>query len=252
MLSKEHFLSKPICDLFRIDRAGGALGRVDGNSRTIESVARLEDTSVRIACKVCNESWMSDLETGTAQALRALLDDGVLDEGAVVRRWLMKTHLLLMFIDGGARRIMDKPADVIIPDATAGRLLYEGADQFDRYRLTIGAAPTRDPKSFRYAFGTPAIEFDGLDRVNVTAATVTILDLYPLRFIVAGSTLTPASVVQPGVNIVDGLRLRHLPEGRRGLDHTSAWVTFGKVAALELQALAALATGSATPTRRPG
>lgn len=113
-LTREHLLSKPICEFFEIDRATTTLGRVDasGEEPSITSVASLDSTAVRLPCDKCNNGRMNDLET----QMVSLLENWVrghapLDQAAVgvMGRWLAKTHLMLTGMEGGIRWATARP-----------------------------------------------------------------------------------------------------------------------------------------------
>lgn len=240
-LSREHLLSKPICEFFGIDRSRTTLGRIDasGADQSISSIALLESTAVRLPCEKCNNGWMNDLEGPMVQVMDRWINQGVaLDvEGVdVVKRWLAKSHLLLCAIEGGVRGFMDDPTSGVIPDATLARKLFEQAD--DAVDLvTVGLGVPRTTRAL-YGFGNPTPLCAGPAPVSTRAATVSYWNLGGLQMWTGIATLRPKRFHLPG----------RLAEPRRGLrfaklrtvdgdpDPTSAQVDYGD---LDLPALLA-------------
>ncbi|MGH9890883.1 MAG: hypothetical protein ACREA0_02625 [bacterium] len=128
--TKEHLLSKPICDALGIERSM-LVASVDGRSGEVSRLNSLDRKSVRLPCEGCNSRWMSKLESNTAQTLHRWLerpDEPLTSVGFQhVVRWLAKTALVLAFAENDARRFMTSPAETAIPDITTARAVAAGA-----------------------------------------------------------------------------------------------------------------------------
>ncbi len=72
---------------------------------TVQSIRSVDDWSVKLPCKKCNEGWMNDLEGPAASQLRHLRVNTKRpissDGAAVLTRWLAKTAYLLIFRGAG-------------------------------------------------------------------------------------------------------------------------------------------------------
>ena len=172
-LSREHLLSKPICNFFNIDRATTTLGRIDASrdEQSVSSIASLESTAVRLPCEKCNNGWMNDLEGSMVRVLDGWINRGApLDEeGALaMQRWLAKSHLLLCAIEGGVRGFMDDPTSGVIPDPTLARKLFEQADDVGEL-VTVGLGVPRNPPRALYGFGNPISRCAGPAPVSARA-----------------------------------------------------------------------------------
>lgn len=231
-LSKEHFLSNPICAFFRIDRKTTHLGRVDGNTNEIKSIAPLEKTMVTLPCASCNNGWMSDLENATVAVLdRWLNGSGRLtgEDLTTLRRWLARTHLVLCALEGGTRKFMDDPRSGVIPDATLGRLLYEGSDEaFNGVHFAAGIPTAR---SFLYGFGNPTPTCSGPTPISSRAATVSYLNLGKVQLWTMATTLRPVSITFPPRLTILERRVAHrqLRTVTGNADPVSARIDYGNI-----------------------
>jgi hypothetical protein len=230
-LNKEHFLSNPICDLFGIDRKTTHLGRVNGNTNEIQSVAPLEQTSIKLPCTSCNSGWMSDLENTAVQVLDRWINDNARlspEDLTTLRRWMAKTHLVLCAMEGSSRRFGDDP-NAVIPDATLGRLLYEGSDEaFDGVHFAVGI-PIK--ATFLYGFGNPIPTCTGPTPINSRAATVSYLNLGTVQLWTLATTLRPASFMFPPRLTLLRRRLAHrqLQTVTGNADPLRATINYGNI-----------------------
>lgn len=219
-LTVEHLISRPVADAFGIDRTA-EISSVDMPTGTIDATRPLTALGVKIACGRCNNGWMNDLEHQmrlvagwingrtfgiTPSTLRSL------------KRWLVKTHLVLTFIEGGARRFGSSDDFEIIPPATQGRLLYDDSDDLFT-SVSVGFARRSEvvSNSFGYLVETPLVLHNDGERLNRRAASVTVIDLGLLRTylvvpIIGGPTVTLPSGVG---DLRSGMTFRRLPKTSR-------------------------------------
>ena len=208
-LSREHLLSNPICKFFGIDRKNTHVGHIDGNTFEIKSIATLQATTVKLPCASCNNGWMSDLEVVMVSTLdRWLHGQRLNSEGLnTMRRWLAKTHLVLEGQSGAIRQFVNDPRTGVIPNATLGRLLYEGSD--DAFNGCYFAAGITTASTVFSRFGNPTPTCSGPTPISSRAATVSYLNLGKLQLWTLATTLQPMSVrFPPRLTLLDR-RLAH-------------------------------------------
>lgn len=232
-LTKEHLLSKPICRLLGIERAEEQVGRFNGVTQTVTSIASLESTSVRAVCAGCNNGWMSQLEVDTAAVLGRWFDGTPLDEqGAhTLRRWMAKTHLILCLIEGRAHKLIDESTTSVLMDATLAREVREHADLCATTHTRFGAARTAGSTTIRWAFGTPSIRMAGPKKPNNTIATASIMFLGNVQLWTVNTPLpTPQadSVAPPGYakQLAPGMTAKRLLTAARHVDPARAIVDY--------------------------
>jgi hypothetical protein len=189
-LTKEHLVSQPIADAFRIDRLGGKVARFDRNELSdgnIDSVTwcSLAELSVRLACARCNNGWMNNLEHEMASVARwSRVGDRALgkDQLRVVGRWLLKTYAVMAVLDGATRRFVDADGEIgshVIPDPTRARLLRLGDDSaLDSMVIGVGRANDAD---FAYGFGNPTIRSTAEHPPSARSAGVAAMNLGSLQ-----------------------------------------------------------------------
>lgn len=197
--TKEHLLSRPICDVLGFDRTT-LVASLDGRNGQLGAVTPLDARSVRLPCGECNSGWMSELERDTASALRRWMrrpDERLTTAGARhLTRWLVKTAIVFGFAETDARRFVDNPTDASVPDITAARALAEGQTPEG---VTIGGARVNG-SPYLWGAGNPTVEPTGPDRISCRAINVVALNLGALQL----------WVVMPIVVQPDEL---HLPRG---------------------------------------
>jgi hypothetical protein len=231
-LTREHLLSKPICDFLGIDRKTSHIGRVDGNTNDIKSVAPISRTMVSLPCASCNSGWMSDLENQMAALLNRWIKERVRltsDDVMTLRRWMAKTHLVLCAIEGRSQKFMDDPHGGVIPDATLGRLLYEGnALPPDGVYFAAGIPIAR---TFMYGFGNPSPRCAGPVPVSARAATVSYLNLGKVQLWTLTSVLPPVRITFPPrlTTVRRGLAHRQLQTVTGDMNPVRATIDYGNL-----------------------
>lgn len=210
-LTKEHLLSVPVARAFGIDRTGSGFARFDTDavqSGDLGSLAwsGLDSLAVRIACSECNSGWMNDLEHAMvdigkwhAKGDRPLGTQGL----TTLRRWLLKTYVVLSVLDGGTRRFLPTTDEVefsVVPEVTRASQLRRGAaDAFDG--VAVGLARTNSD-NFSYGFGNPTVVPSGPHHANVRSAGVAALNLASLQlWIVVPWFRHAATRLPPGVAV---------------------------------------------------
>lgn len=200
-LSKEHLLSEPVCSAFKIDRKA-VIGRVNGKAGSLTSMARLEETQVRLPCETCNSGWMNDLEL----EMKSMVAPWTRGHGPqlggaaekVLIRWSLKTHIVLAAIDGGTRAFGDRSTELkpsVVPEATRARKLYDGAnDAADG--TTVGVAQVA-ASNYLWGFGNPRVTPIGPTFANHRSASVSCLNLGQLQLWVVAPVFPAASVRLP-------------------------------------------------------
>ena len=194
--TKEHLLSRPICDALGVDRRT-LVASLDGRNGQLGAASTLDTRAVRLPCATCNSGWMSELEGDTARTLRRWMSrpDQRLTAAGVrhLTRWLVKTAIVFGFAETDARRFMDNPTETSIPDVTTARALAAGETPPD---VTIGAARVAASR-YIWGAGNPTVEPTGPDRITCRAINVVALNLGALQL----------WVVMPVVARPDELRL---------------------------------------------
>jgi hypothetical protein len=233
-LSVEHLVSKPVAEAFSIDRTA-ELASGDSTTGVIHASRPLTALSARLACERCNNGWMNALEHDMAYVARWVNGRTVgltPTTSRSLRRWLIKTHLVLSFIEGGTRRFGANDDFRIIPRASPGRWLYEDSNE-----LLAGVAfafvRLHKPPSnnFAYLVETPRVLHAGGRALNGRAASVTVVDLGLLRCVVVVPVAMGATITFPvGLRDVrDGSTFRSLPRSQRSGSPNEVVVDFGEV-----------------------
>jgi hypothetical protein len=163
--SKEHLLSKPVARALGVDRTSPVLRT---NSELTEFDWRhLDGIKFGCVCTGCNNGWMNRLEeamTGVAEWLRG---DPQVPLGPalnlVLRKWAMKSHMLLCFIDGNASRFGDQDfvGEYVVPPFTPARGMYEGDEELILNRAAVGVSRSGAAQDFMWTFGFPTVTGDG-------------------------------------------------------------------------------------------
>lgn len=188
-LSKEHLLSKPVADAYRIDRSA-AFGHI-GDSKKPIMLTRLSDASVRFVCEPCNNTWMNSLEHEMARlndwvgAPESLTSNQV----HTVRSWALKTYLVLSEMVGGTRRFANNPdAPGVLPNPTRARQLYaRSPEAFEG--MGFGLARPKNADRFAYAFGNPLVIPQGPRYASRKSAGLAIITLGPLQLWIVDPTI---------------------------------------------------------------
>jgi hypothetical protein len=181
-LSKEHLLSKPVAEAFRVDRSA-AFGHI-GDSKNHIMLTRLSDASVRFVCEPCNNTWMNSLEHGMARLSDWVESpDQPLSSGQVqaVRSWALKTYLVLSEMVGGTRHFANNPETPgVLPNPTRARQLY--ARNLEAFAgMAFGLARPKETDRFAYAFGNPLVLPQGPRYANRKSAGLAIITLGSLQ-----------------------------------------------------------------------
>ncbi len=228
-MSKEHLLSRPICDVLGMDRATTTLGRFDAAQNTVTSAAALEQASVRTVCTTCNNGWMNDLEHAAADVLSRWPNGQPLSDAdsLALRRWLTKTHLVLCMIEGGARNFFNDPVNSVLINATAAKALAN--DDHARLDALAFAAARVVDRTVLYAFGTPTIKSPGQTKFNNTVATASVLFLGNVQMWTIDCALPmyePGGITPPAftTTIASGVGVNDLAVGPSYADVTDAVV----------------------------
>lgn len=225
--SKEHLLSKPICNAVGMDR-GMTVASLDRNTGDVGPLVPLDGRSVRLPCEDCNSGWMSKLETNAGKTLRRWISDPkrpLANSGYThLLRWLVKTAIVFGFSEGGSRRMIDTPADVIVPDITTARAVREGHVP-DHVRA--GAARV-DTSTFVWGTGNATVLPAGPDRLSPRAVNVTALNLGPVQLWVVLPLVRPDDLRLPGgvAQLSPRLRFGSLRTRTGDLDPSAVTVTY--------------------------
>jgi hypothetical protein len=208
--SYEHLLSRPVANAFGIDRnASVARGGADfSNLRW----SQLNGIKRKCVCTGCNNGWMNQLEhamQSVAAWLSGLKDEPLgADRDLVLRKWALKTHFLLHFIEGNAGNFLEDPTGSVVPPLTTARRMYEGDDEFVRSECGVGVSLSNHGVDFAWAFGHPTIQNPPSAGIpNFTP--VSILTLGRLRlWVVTPQLHTPESVAVPSGVVASSAALR--------------------------------------------
>lgn len=247
--TKEHLLSKPICDGLGIERST-LVASMDGRTGELSRGSSLDRKSVRLPCKSCNSRWMSKLEGNTAQTLNRWLerpDEPLTSVGLRhVVRWLAKTALVLTFAENEARRFMTSPTQTAIPDITTAKAV---AANGPLKHVRVAAAQTED-SSVLWGVGNPTVLPRGPDRISSRAINVASMNLGQLQLWVVVPLVPPDDIQLPaGVTpLHEDLAFGALATRAGSLDPTQVVATYSdRTTAAFLRAMAAaqhaLATG---------
>lgn len=219
-LSVEHLVSRPVAEAFGIDRRA-EMASVDGTTLTIEASRPLTALGARLACRRCNNGWMGDLENEMRLVARWIngRTNGISPSTLrSLRRWLLKTHMVLSFIEGGTRRFGSSDDFDIIPQVSHGRRLYEGDDGvFESVAFGFARRATPVSNAFGYLVETPLILHNNGVELNRRGASVSTLDLGLLRTFCVVPFLDGAEITMPSgcADLRPGTTFKRLPRVER-------------------------------------
>jgi hypothetical protein len=258
-ITREHLVSQPVANAFGIDRASRTFARFDATAVKAGNLDgltwhALDDLRVRIACDRCNNGWMNDLE-GAMKPVAKWVARGDTALGAknysTLRRWLLKTYIVLSVMEGGTRRFLSDSEDVgfaVMPEVTrAKHLRHSDEAAFDG--VAIGLARTKAP-TFRYGFGNPTVLPQGPGYASVRTAGVAVLTLGTLQawvvvpFFSHASTRLPAGVR----SLSPRIRANQLLTVADGIDLDAAVVNNGEHDINQLLDMMQVAGGEDPPT----
>jgi hypothetical protein len=223
-LSREHLISKPVAVAFGIHRSS-ELSTLEG--RDIVRSALLDQLSVRLPCGPCNSGWMNNLEIGmgaVARWMRARENGITADTLKNLKRWLLKSYIVMTAMDGGIRRFGTSGTFSMIPEATRAARLCEGSDEaFDRLAFGFGRRRTPFPNNFGYVLGNPTVLPAGPGYANCRSAGAAVFALGLLEAWIVVPVLTSNITLPP--------RLRELRVGDRfrSLPYTDGLPDIGEV-----------------------
>jgi hypothetical protein len=174
VLSREHLVSRPLGNAFGIDRTSPFLRTdltfQDMRWTTVNGVSR------DVVCRRCNSEWMNVLEhqmSEVAQWMNGVGHALGAQRLRILRAWILKTHVLLCFIEGNAGRFGDEEFDgaVVVPPVSLARALFERRHE-DLEEFGLGLARNDADTAFAYEFGTPGkVMVQGQERGAYTAPT---------------------------------------------------------------------------------
>lgn len=217
-LSREHLISNPVATAFGIDRSG-ELSTLEG-TEIVRSVV-LDQLSVRLPCAACNSGWMNHLETGMAAVARWMRarENGITRESLHnLRRWLLKSYIVMTAMDGGIRRFGTADNFSMVPEATrASRLCAGSAEAFQGVAVAYARRRRPFPNNFGYAIGNPTVLPRGPQYANCRSAGAAVFVLGLLEAWIVVPVLTPTVALPSGLRqLRPGDRFRSLPS-RGGL-----------------------------------
>lgn len=226
--SKEHLLSKPVAKAFGIDRDSPVLRT--GSDLADQRWARLNGIQYCCVCTDCNNGWMNRMEGRMAEVAAWLAGDQNVplgqDLSILLRKWAVKSHLLLHFIDGNTNRWDDDTfaGDYVIPPFTPARQMYENDDAV--LAMAVGIAKSGARTDFAWSFGfataTPS-EPPGLVRF-APATVLTVGDL--MLWVVTPQKPADVSVPSGVLDCSAAVRPRDLAHFGHPLDVTDVIVDF--------------------------
>ena len=229
--SKEHLISRPVASAFGIDRTGEFL-RTDPDM-TDQRWRPLSGIAWKCVCRDCNSGWMNQLEHEMDSVARWATgpDSGVLgeDRNLTLRKWAIKTHLLLCFMEGDASHFGEDayPQSVFAP-FTLAREVYERDDEAI-LRAAVGIAFSNASADFVYSFGHPKMKQQGPGRWNATVAPASVIMLGPLQLWVITPHLDADIYTPPGVTPCSAeVRPRDLGSLDQPMDVQGIVVDYGK------------------------
>lgn len=238
-LTREHLFSRPICRVAGIDRRSSQMAGLDGHGRIDRSPRPVDQWTVRLPCKVCNEGWMSRLEGEVADHLKrwAKRPCALGETGArALRRWMLKNYFVMAFQDADLRRplLEDEFGRLVynakVPfEATRARLLSTGDERaFDD--VVVGAARVSASTIYATGFGNPSVEANAADWNCRTAgvAAVALAGIQVQLWVVA-APLRPRAVRLPRnvSRLTAQTRLHSLGFATDRLDPTAVWLSYG-------------------------
>lgn len=214
---REHLISRPVAEAFGIDR-DITYESVDHEGQVRRS-ARLATLQVKLPCDRCNSSWMGQLEVGMPSVAKWMRGGSLgLSRSAheTLRRWLVKTVVILGAMDGEIRTFMSADSTAkVMPEATRARSLYEGSDEAFA-GVTLAVARRQHPyvNQFGYRFGRPTVVPVGSKYASGASATALVMALGQLQCWVICTLLPGAEVTLPSgpVQLTPGIRFRELAQ----------------------------------------
>ncbi len=224
--SSEHLLSRPVANAFGIQRRSPVArfgADVDGLTW-----AQLDGIKRRCVCTTCNNGWMNRLEDQMSDVARWLVGPSNQPLGAArdltLRKWALKTHMLLCFIDGNAAHFGDDSfkGPCVVPPVTPAKAVYRG-DLATIRSSTVGVSRSTASTSFAWSFGDPTTTAPGGIKGHSKFAPVSIVTLGALQLWVT-TPLLPARVVLP-----TKIRLSHRNLRPRDLASTGHSLDLGVV-----------------------
>ena len=208
--SYEHLLSRPVADAFGIDR-DAPVARMNSDLSDLRW-SQLNGIKRKCVCTSCNNGWMNQLEHDmglVAEWIHGPADEALgAKRDLVLRRWALKSHFLLHFIDGNAGNFMEDPTGAVVPPFTAARRMYEGDHEFVRTECGVGVSLSNGSVDFAWSFGHPTIQNPPSAGIpNFTP--VSILTLGRLRlWVVTPQLHSPESVAAPSGVVASTSALR--------------------------------------------
>lgn len=196
--SSEHLLSRPVASAFGIERRS-PVARMGAEASKIRWAA-LDGVKRRCVCTSCNNGWMNRLEGNMAEIAAWVTGPGDQELGTeravVLRKWALKTHMLLCFIDGNAGRFGDESfeGEAVVPPVTPAKALYRGDAQILKH--TVGVSRSAAPTAFAWSFGSPASTAPGGIKGHPRFAPVSIVTVGGLQLWNV-TPLLPARVTVP-------------------------------------------------------
>lgn len=233
--SREHLLSRPICEAFGIERAATLHGLLTDDF-DVAQLQRLENKTVRLPCRECNQGWMSSLEVAAAETFKRWVG-GRRPLGAeglrIVKRWMLKNFVVFGAVHGDTRTPfrrnsetgeLEYAAAVLVEPRRAQALRADLDEAYDN--VDLGAART-ETSMFTEGFGNPTVLPKGPTALNARSAGVLALNLTPLQLWVVvrplgGTTRLPGSVTR----LRAGRLWREVKPRSPNLDPTSVIVTY--------------------------
>jgi hypothetical protein len=212
--SAEHLLSRPVAEAFGIDRTA-PVARMGADLSDIKWGV-VNGIKRKCVCTGCNNGWMNRLEhsmTAVAEWLDGDPDEPLGEDRAdVLRRWAMKTHMLLCFIDGNAGRFGDASfaGEAVVPPFTPARQMYK-SDPEVMAGTAVGVSRSGAGTDFAWSFDYPTVKATAPGGGHARFAPASVVTLGDLQLWVV-IPLLDASVAAPAgvVSCAAGLRPRDL------------------------------------------
>jgi hypothetical protein len=233
--------SRPICKAVGLDRSI-LVASLNCLTNELGPMGSLDQKTVRLPCEGCNSGWMSDLERDAARTIKRWIsqpNERLTKAGTLhLRRWLVKTAVMLGFFDNGSRRFLDEPTETAIPDITTAKQVAVGVVPDE---VVTGAARTNGSRLL-WGAGNPIVVPSGPDRISCRAVNVAAFNLGSLQLWVAVPLVRPDALRLPkGVTeLHPQLRSRSLRTRTGNLDPTQVVAEYSDAtAAVVFAALAA-------------
>jgi hypothetical protein len=176
---------------------------------------------------------MNGLEHGMASVARWTRDRdaGLSREGLkTLRRWLLKSYIVMAAIDGGARRFGSDDTFSLLPDATRARRLWEaGGAAFDDVAIGYARRARPFPNNFGYSIGNPTVVPVGARYANCRSAGAAMFALGTLEAWIVVPVLAPTITLPAALREPDaGDRFKRLPVVERSPDIADVVVDNGE------------------------